>query len=449
MGDYVFPEDFTWGSATASYQIEGAYNEDGKGESIWDRFSHIPGKILNGDTGDIACDHYHLYQEDVALMKEIGLDSYRFSIAWSRVLPDGKGKVNEKGMDFYKRLIDELLQAEINPAVTLYHWDLPQELQERGGWANRDTAKYFAEYAQLIFAELGDKVTRWITHNEPWVAAMAGYATEEHAPGISDYQTAIQASHHLLLSHGLAVDRFREMGLNSQIGITLNLTPAYPWTDNQADIKAAERFDGYVNRWFLDPIFKGSYPEDMVELYQDKVGGFQKNESDLEIIGNKIDFLGINYYTRAVVKADGKNNIFGYKEVKPKGKEYTAMNWEVYSEGLYQLLTRVHKEYTSIPLYITENGAALNDKIDDDCKVHDNIRIDYLRDHFKTAHRLIKEGVPLKGYYVWSLMDNFEWALGYSKRFGLIYIDYETQQRILKDSSLWYREVIERNGLKG
>ncbi|AZR73767.1 beta-glucosidase [Anoxybacter fermentans] len=440
-----FPEDFIWGAATASYQIEGAYNEDGKGESIWDRFSHTPGKILNGDTGDVACDHYHRFREDVKLMKELGLDSYRFSISWPRVLPEGKGQVNEKGLDFYKQLVDQLLKAGIDPAITLYHWDLPQALQEKGGWANRDTAKYFVEYANLIFKELGDVVPLWITHNEPWVVSFPGHAFGEHAPGIKNYQTALQVAHNLLLSHGMAVQSFRQLGLPGKIGITLNLTPVYPFSDNEADQKACDLQDAFINRWFLDPIFEGSYPEELHQIYRKKVGEFIIKNDDLEIINQKIDFLGINYYLRLVVKHNPDYNIFGVETVKPEGREYTEMGWEVYPEGLYDLLIRLHKDYAPEALYITENGAAYQDQIDADGRVHDQKRIAYLKAHLKNAHRAIEAGVPVKGYYIWSLMDNFEWAFGYSKRFGLIYINYDNQQRILKDSAYWYRTIIAKN----
>jgi len=427
MGKVTFPGDFLWGAATASYQIEGAHDVDGKGESIWDRFSHIPGKVYNNQNGDIACDHYHRYQEDIALMKKIGLKSYRFSISWPRILPEGKGRVNTKGLDFYKRLVEELLQNDIQPAVTLYHWDLPQALQDKGGWVNRDIVNYFTEYAGIVFKTLGDRVSLWITHNEPWVVSFLGYALGNHAPGIKDYPGALKAAHHLLLSHGMTVNSYRSLNLDGKIGITLNLTRAYPLTDSKKDREAAARMEAFQNGWFLDPIFKGSYPDILLPIYEKEFGRLQIKEGDMKTISEEIDFLGVNYYTRSIVKYDLKDRL-KFKSVKNEGTEHTEMDWEVYPEGLYNLLIHLNKEYTKKPLYITENGAAFADKLEEDERVHDQKRIDYLRAHFESAYRAIKEGVPLKGYYVWSLMDNFEWAYGYSKRFGLIYVDYDNRK---------------------
>nr|4PTV_A Chain A, Glycoside hydrolase family 1 [Halothermothrix orenii H 168]4PTV_B Chain B, Glycoside hydrolase family 1 [Halothermothrix orenii H 168]4PTW_A Chain A, Glycoside hydrolase family 1 [Halothermothrix orenii H 168]4PTW_B Chain B, Glycoside hydrolase family 1 [Halothermothrix orenii H 168]4PTX_A Chain A, Glycoside hydrolase family 1 [Halothermothrix orenii H 168]4PTX_B Chain B, Glycoside hydrolase family 1 [Halothermothrix orenii H 168] len=445
MAKIIFPEDFIWGAATSSYQIEGAFNEDGKGESIWDRFSHTPGKIENGDTGDIACDHYHLYREDIELMKEIGIRSYRFSTSWPRILPEGKGRVNQKGLDFYKRLVDNLLKANIRPMITLYHWDLPQALQDKGGWTNRDTAKYFAEYARLMFEEFNGLVDLWVTHNEPWVVAFEGHAFGNHAPGTKDFKTALQVAHHLLLSHGMAVDIFREEDLPGEIGITLNLTPAYPAGDSEKDVKAASLLDDYINAWFLSPVFKGSYPEELHHIYEQNLGAFTTQPGDMDIISRDIDFLGINYYSRMVVRHKPGDNLFNAEVVKMEDRPSTEMGWEIYPQGLYDILVRVNKEYTDKPLYITENGAAFDDKLTEEGKIHDEKRINYLGDHFKQAYKALKDGVPLRGYYVWSLMDNFEWAYGYSKRFGLIYVDYENgNRRFLKDSALWYREVIEK-----
>lgn len=448
MKKFIFPEDFLWGAATSSYQIEGAYNVDGKGESIWDRFSHTSGKIHNNENGDIACDHYHRFQEDVALMKEIGLKSYRFSISWPRILPEGKGKVNQKGLDFYKRLVEELLQNDIQPAVTLYHWDLPQALQDEGGWVNRDTANYFTEYAGIVFQALGDRVPLWITHNEPWVVSFLGYAFGEHAPGIKDYAQALQAAHHLLVSHGMTVDCYRGLNLDGKIGITLNLTKAYPVTDSKKDREAAARMEAFINGWFLDPIFKAEYPQILSTIYEKEFGKSDIKEGDMEIINREIDFLGINYYTRSLVRHNAEDHLLECKTIKNEETEYTEMDWEVYPEGLYDLLVHLNKNYTQKPLYITENGAAYPDKLGEDGRVHDINRINYLREHFKSVHKAIEEGVPLKGYYVWSLMDNFEWAYGYSKRFGIIFVDYEDQQkRVLKDSARWYSQVIRNNGV--
>jgi len=440
-----FPDDFLWGTATSSYQIEGAYNEDGKGESIWDRFCHTPGKIHKGDTGDVACDHYHQYREDVESMKKLSLKAYRFSISWPRVIPKGKGIINEAGLDFYDHLVDELLKADIEPFITLYHWDLPQVLQEKGGWVNRDLIGYFADYAAVAAHRLGDRVHYWITHNEPWVASFLGYGFGMHAPGIKDFTTAIQVSHHLLLSHGKVVEVLRSLGdEKTMVGITLNLSPVYPVSQKEEDIRAAKIYDGCLNRWFLDPIFKGAYPLDMWEYYNDKVP--QVLPEDMSIISRRVDFLGVNYYTRSVVKADPRKP-FGIFLLKPKGAEYTDMEWEVYPEGIYEILKKVQNDYNPQAVYITENGAAFSEKLDKEAKVKDPRRINYLKGHFSFAHKAIEEGVKLGGYFVWSLMDNFEWTYGHSKRFGLIYVDYPTQKRIFKESAYWYKKVIEGNGV--
>ncbi|MCG8639656.1 MAG: GH1 family beta-glucosidase, partial [Desulfobacterales bacterium] len=438
------PNNFIWGAATASYQIEGAYNEDGKGESIWDRFAHQPNKILNNDTGDVACDHYHLMEQDVKLMQELGLGSYRFSISWPRILPLGQGQINQHGLDFYKRLINKLLENEITPMVTLYHWDLPQKLQEAGGWANRDTVKYFGQYADILFKEFGDVIPKWITINEPWVIAFAGHRFGELAPGIKNQQIALVVAHHLLLAHGMTVQNFHESNLYGDIGIALNLTPSHPYSNSAADQETANLQDDFINNWFLDPIFKGRYPEKLLAIYQNRVGNFAVNEGDLAIINQDIDFLGVNYYLRRVVKHNPNIDLLECEEIKIDGSEYTEMGWEVYPKGLYELLLWLKQEYAPKALYITENGAAYQDKIVLN-QVHDPNRIEYLNNHFISAHKAIEKGVPLKGYYIWSLMDNFEWAHGYSKRFGLIYVDYANQKRIFKDSAYWYREIIRKN----
>lgn len=438
----IFPDSFLWGAATAAYQIEGAYAEDGKGQSIWDRFAHTPGKILNGDTGDIACDHYHLYAQDVQLMQELGLQAYRFSVSWPRVLPLGKDKVNKAGLGFYERLVDRLLDADIIPLVTLYHWDLPQGLQERGGWSNRDVAYYFRDYAALIGETLGDRVKHWITHNEPWVTAVLGHLWGIHAPGIQDLPMAIQVAHNLMLSHGEAILVLREVsGTNAKIGITLNLMPIYPASDLEKDAEAAARADAFFNRWFLDPIFKGCYPEDLLEMFGEPADGLEK--SDLAVIATPLDFLGVNYYTRQVVRHDPEG-WGGYQAVYVPDAQYTEMGWEIYPRGLYDLLVRLHRDYGQPEMYITENGAAFPDQVDLDGQVRDLQRIAYLRAHFAAAHKAIQEGVNLRGYFVWSLMDNFEWTFGYSKRFGLVYVDYDARERtrILKSSAKWYRDVI-------
>lgn len=449
MSAYIFPEDFLWGTATASYQVEGAWNEDGRGESIWDRFSHTPGHVVNGDTGDIACDHYHRYKEDIAMMKEMGLKAYRFSVAWPRIFPEGRGSVNEKGLDFYKRLIEELHKADIQPALTLYHWDLPQALQDKGGWANGDTLDYYAEYAAYLFRQLGDGVSMWITHNEPWCVSFLSNMLGQHAPGYKDAALAVQISHNLLVSHGKAVQAFRQLGpADGRIGITLNLTPYYPATDSPEDKAAAYALDGHSNRWFLDPIFKGSYPSDMLELYGRMAKQPDVMADDMALISQPIDFLGINYYTRGLVKAtDLSKGMEGIEQIRPEGAQFTEMGWEIYPQGLYDLLMRLKRDYGDVPLYITENGAAFADVVADDGSVHDPQRTEYLRQHFIQAHKAIQDGVALKGYFVWSLMDNFEWAFGYTKRFGLIYVDFSSLRRIWKDSAYWYRDVIDRNGV--
>ncbi|MCS6843382.1 MAG: GH1 family beta-glucosidase [Caldilineales bacterium] len=441
-----FPHDFVWGVATSSYQIEGAWQEDGKGESIWDRFSHTPGKVLNGDTGDVACDHYHRYVEDVALMRSLGIGAYRFSIAWPRVQPQGHGPVNPAGLDFYDRLVDALLAAGIRPFVTLYHWDLPQALQDRGGWGNRDVARWFADYAHIVARRLGDRVKHWITHNEPWVVAMVGHLIGEHAPGLQDPALAVRVAHHLLLSHGLALEPIRSESAGCQAGITLNLIPMYPASDKGADLDAAARNDGFVNRWFLDPLLRGRYPEDMLALWEQIVP--EVDPDDLAVISRPIDFLGVNYYTRQVVKHDQEGNpLLQVALVHPPG-EYTTMNWEVYPEGLYELLMRLHREYAVPALYITENGAAYPDVVDAEGRVRDPKRVAYLRSHLVQAHRAIADGVPLRGYFAWSFMDNFEWAHGYSQRFGLVYVDFATQERIVKDSGRWFGEAAQENGVE-
>ncbi len=443
LPEYDFPESFIFGTATSSYQIEGAWEKDGKGESIWDRFSHQEGNILNGDTGDKACDHYNRFKEDVALMKELNLDSYRFSISWPRVLPEGHGRINQAGLDFYKELVDELLKAGIEPTVTLYHWDLPQAIQDQGGWENRKTTDYFVEYAELLFEELGDKVKSWITHNEPWVAAFLGHYFGAHAPGKNDLSAAIKAAHNIMLSHGKTVKRFRELKLESEIGITLDLHAIDPLSHTEKDIKAAELEEAFSNGWFLDPVFRGEYPEILLKKFKREFSLPEIKSGDMELISHEIDFLGINYYTRHVVEAtEQSDELFDYKHVKMIGNSHTEMDWEVYPDGLYELLVKVNEEYTDKPIYITENGRASADKIDEYGIIHDKDRIDYYASHLKAVERAIKSGVPVAGYYAWSLMDNFEWAWGYSRRFGLIYVDFETQERIFKDSARWYQQLL-------
>ncbi len=435
------PADFLWGAATASFQIEGATREDGRGESIWDRFCATPGKVKNGDTGEPACDHYHRYPRDVTMMKELGLRAYRFSIAWPRILLEGTGRVEEKGLDFYDRLVDELLAAGIRPFATLYHWDLPQILQDRwGGWAGRDTAEAFAAYADVVSRRLGDRVKDWVTLNEPWCLAWLGYGWGQHAPGLRDPQLAITATHHLLLDHGYAVPALRRNSPDARVGVTLNLAPAHPATDSAEDGAVARLSDGLSNRLYLDPIFKGSYPADVIDGLG--VSGPSIRPGDMEAIRAPIDFLGVNYYMRFVVKADPTGrNPFG-EHVRVEGAERTAMDWEIYPEGLRELLARVHRDYAPAVMYVTENGAAFDDVVGPDGRVRDERRRAYLEAHFAQAARAIADGAPLQGYFVWSLMDNFEWAEGYDRRFGLVYVDYDTQERTVKDSGRWYAAML-------
>lgn len=426
----VFPSNFTWGAASAAYQIEGAWNEDGKGESIWDRFSHTPGKIWQGHTGDVACDHYHRYRSDIALMQELGLQAYRFSIAWSRVLPMGRGRVNTAGLDFYERLVDALLAAGITPFATLYHWDLPQALQDSGGWAQRDLSATFADYAALMVQRLGDRVRYWATFNEPWCVSFLGHHTGEHAPGMRDLRLALQVAHHELLAHGLAAQAMRAAHSNLQVGIVLNLWPVEVVGDNE---KAQAEVEPTWQRncaWFLDPLYRGAYPAEALAAYGGLAPALETH--DFVTISQPLDFMGINYYQPIAL---------GGPTLVP-GAEHTEMGWEVYPQGLIHLLQRLHREYQLPPLYITENGAAYRDTVTADGRVPDARRLAYVRDHLHALHAAMTDGVDVRGYFVWSLTDNFEWAHGYSKRFGIIHVDYDTQVRIIKDSGHWYSRVI-------
>lgn len=440
-----FPDDFVWGAATAAYQIEGAVAEGGRGPSIWDVFSHTSGKTHAGDTGDVAADHYHRWGEDVDLMADLGLNAYRFSIAWPRILPQGTGEVNEAGLDFYDRLVDALLARDIEPYVTLYHWDLPQALEDAGGWPHRSTADAFAEYARVVGERLGDRVTHWITHNEPWVVAFAGYAMGHHAPGREDPTAGYHAAHHLLLSHGYAVDVLRQtIDRPIEVGITIDLNPVYPATESAEDHAAADRFDAARNRLFLEPLFKGAYPAALIDMPGTHFDAIQ--DDDLEQIAASIDFLGINYYTRVVIEDNAEVPIIQAKPIQPEGGEYSPM-WEIYPEGLYDILMRVQKDYVPDQVYITENGMPVPEALDADGKIRDYRRIRYVRDHIAQVHRAWQDGVPMRGYFVWSLLDNFEWARGYTMRFGIIHVDYETQERLIKQSGHWYAQVIEENGV--
>ncbi len=442
---FQFPKGFVWGAATASYQIEGAWNEDGKGESIWDRFSHTPGCVQDGDTGDIACDHYHHWEEDLDAIKKLGLNAYRFSVAWPRVLPSGRGSINEAGLDFYSKMVDRLLKLEIEPYITLYHWDLPQKLQDEGGWTSRAVVDAFVEYADLISRTLGDRVKNWITLNEPWVSAFIGYEHGRHAPGHTDLHEALAASHHLLLSHGRAVPVIRQNCPDANVGITLNLSPQFPASQSVADRAAATWGDGYVNRFFLDPLVGRGYPQDMVNDYGDEMAFVQTG--DLNTISVPVDFVGVNYYTRTIARSEKISEAENAPRTVIRGDEITEMDWEVYPEGLYKTLGRLYFDYDFPAIYITENGAAFVDQVGADGEVDDPARLSYIKRHLEQTHRAIESGVPVKGYFAWSLMDNFEWGFGYSKRFGLIHVDYETQKRTFKSSAKWYRQVIDQNAV--
>ena len=432
------PDDFLWGAATASFQIEGAAHEDGRGESVWDRFCATPGKVRNGDTGAVACDFYHRYRQDIALMRELGLDAFRFSIAWPRVLPGGTGAVNEKGLDFYDRLVDELLGSGITPFVTLFHWDTPQPIEDRGGWPVRSTVDAFGDYVEAVAERLGDRVKHWITHNERWVVSWVGHGWGHHAPGRTSDADALATSHHLLLSHGRAVEILRRSSPGSQVGITLNLDHVYEAGDTDEDRAAALWVDGFHNRWFLDPIFRGAYPADMLEAWREILPEIR--DGDLDAISQPIDFLGVNNYTSPLVAADtdgGRSRIVQRADV-----DRTDMGWEVVPEGLRDMLKRLERDYSPNAIYVTENGAAFADVRGHDGSVGDSERQAYLEAYIEAASEAVAAGVPLRGYFAWSLLDNFEWAWGYWKRFGLVYVDFATLERVPKGSFYWYRDFI-------
>ena len=441
----TFPQNFIWGAATAAYQIEGAWDEDGAGESIWDRFSHTEGKVHEEHCGDTACDHYHRWQDDLDLMQSLNLRAYRFSIAWPRVLPDGRGAVNLAGLDYYDRLVDGLLARGIRPFVTLYHWDLPQALEDTGGWPARSTAEAFVEYADVVSRRLGDRVTDWITHNEPWCTAFLGHMFGVHAPGHRDAAKTAATVHHTLLSHGWAVPVLRRNSPGARVGIVLNPVDVTPATQSQADLQAAVLQDGLMNRLFLDPLYGRNYPADVVAYVEQQGATFKSVQpGDLEAVAAPTDFLGFNMYSRTVVSAADAPD--GKPMVTDKDVERTEMGWEVYPPALYNLLCRLYFDYKPASLIIAENGASYSDGPDETGRVVDTRRLRYIRDHLVQARRAMDAGVPLKGYFVWSLMDNFEWSFGYSQRFGIVWVDYDTQQRIPKDSAFWYRDVIANNG---
>ncbi|MBN1303541.1 MAG: beta-glucosidase [Anaerolineales bacterium] len=446
-----FPDSFIWGASTASYQIEGAVKEDGRGKSIWDHFSHTPGNIQNGDTGDAACDHYHRWEEDLALLQRMEVKAYRFSIAWPRILPDGNGPANQPGLDFYSRLIDALLEADILPYVTLYHWDLPQVLQEQGGWARRSTADAFVNYADIVSRALGDRVKSWATHNEPACITWNGHRYGDHAPGIKDLRTALQVSHHLLLSHGLAVPVLKQNSPSAETGIVLNTCWDVPASKSQADRDLARLHEGLYSRWFSDPLYGFGYPNDICQdlgIAPEEMSWIK--DGDMHIISVPCDYLGINYYNRKIHRdAASENNLPQEVFEKQAGKDnWTDMGWENYPEGIYNVLLRTTYRYQPHKLYIMENGCSYNDGPGPDGKVHDIHRINYLKTHIAVCQQAVEAGAPLAGYFVWSFMDNFEWGRGYSQRFGLVHIDYENLVRTPKDSFFWYSQLCHHNGLE-
>jgi beta-galactosidase len=467
MAERRFDDGFLFGAATAAFQIEGANHTDGRTDSIWDTFCRVDGAVINGDDGSVACDHYHRYPQDVAMMAALNLQSYRFSTSWARVQPDGAA-ANSRGLDFYAALVDELLDRDIVPWLTLYHWDLPQTLQDAGGWANRDTAYRFAEYAQLVHDRLGDRVRIWTTLNEPWCSAFLGYVAGAHAPGIQDPRQGLAAAHHLLLGHGLVVRQLREADQDLSLGLTLNLTPFSPADpDSEADLEAVRQLDGQTNRIFLDPIFRGAYPADVLA---DVAGLGLENviaDGDLEVISTPIDVLGVNYYQDAVVSGTptGPATATEAPTTRPTGSPFPAvhdvhpveqdvprtdMGWVIAPDGLRRLLHRVHADYTrdaGTDLYVTENGVAFADQVQPDGTVDDQDRVAYLHAHLGAIHQAIEEGTPVKGYFYWSLMDNFEWAWGYAKRFGIVRVDYDTQRRTVKASGWEYANVIAARSL--
>lgn len=445
MSSIRFPDGFIWGAATAAYQIEGAVDEDGRGPSIWDAFSHRPGAVLRGDTGDIACDHYHRWERDLDLLVDLGVTSYRFSVAWSRIFPTGSGETNEAGLDFYDRLVDGLVERGIKPMVTLYHWDLPQSLQDMGGWASRDTTDRFVEYARAVHGRLGNRVTHWLTLNEPYCTAFVGNIEGRHAPGIKDEATAVTVLHHLLLAHGKAVRALRADGVVGKVGITCNLTSPQPASESAEDIAAWKRLDLYENRMFLDPLFRGAYPDDAREYYEGISDFSFVHNGDLEIIATPQDYFGINYYERHLVEADPADLVRGWRRVP--ALDPTIVGIGIHPEGLREILERVSANYTSLPLIVTETGIALHDYTGPEGQIMDTERIDFYESHMRAAHEAIEKGVNLVGFFPWSLMDNFEWAWGYGYRFGMYYVDYATQERIPKSSAIWFAQVTRTNGI--
>jgi len=435
-----FPAGFTWGTATASYQVEGAWQEDGKGESIWDRFSHTPGKILNGDTGDVACDQYHRFKEDVAIMKELGLHAYRFSISWPRVFPQGKGQVNQKGLDYYNRLVDELLANGIQPFPTLYHWDLPQALQDEGGWANRDIVGHFTTYAETVMKSLGDRVKSWMVFNEPWVFTFLGHVVGVLAPGIHDRAMGMRTMHIANLTQTSAVRAMRAIGTADSIGSAFSMSGIYPYTGSEADRAAAERQWGFTNDWFLRPIMKGEHPAAYLDM-EATLKEADIRPGEVEGLKEPLDFIGVNLYSRIITANNPDEKYLGIRQVPGPGPRCN-FGWEVWPAAIYRTLMRVHNDYGK-PIFVTENGSSWVDEVTGDGRVHDADRVDCYNGYIGQVARAIDEGADIRGYYAWSMLDNFEWAFGYSQRFGLTYVDFENgQKRIIKDSGYWYRDLI-------
>jgi len=440
---FSFPQGFLWGAATSAYQIEGSPLADGAGPSIWHRFVHTPGLVQDADTGDVACDHYRRWQDDVRLMRELGLTAYRFSIAWSRVLPQGRARINPNGLGFYERLVDALLAHDIQPMVTLYHWDLPAALDDHGGWLNPDIADWFAEYAQAVFRALDGRVRLWVTLNEPWVVTDGGYLRGLLAPGHRNRFEAPIAAHNLLRAHASAVQAYRAEGRHS-IGLVVNLEPKYPASDSPEDVAATRRAEAYMNRQYLDPVCFGAYPDELSEIFGDAWPDHP--EAELRHIQQPIDFIGVNYYTRGVTRHDPAALPVRAATVRQPRHAYTETGWEVYPKGLTDVLLWVKRRYGESPLYVTENGAAFYDPPSVDGRADDPLRVSYYDQHIRAAHEAIRQGVDLRGYFAWSLLDNFEWSLGYSKRFGMVHVDYETQRRTVKASGRFYSDVIRSHG---
>ena len=442
-----FPTDFVWGSATSAYQIEGGIDADGKKDSIWDVFCRKPGAIYNGETGEIATDHYHRWKEDIALMKEIGIKSYRFSISWPRIIPDGDGKPNAAGIAFYNRLIDELLINHIEPVITLYHWDLPQSLQEKGGWSSRKTVDAFVRYASIVFEKFSDRVKLWITHNEPDIVVRFGHLMGIHAPSIQDSAIAMATAHHILLSHGAAVQAMRKLASSSfdgKIGIAVNISAVHPQDPSRIeDLIAAKKYDLYAHRLFLDSLFKGKYPEEILKEFPLESLIY---EGDMQMICEPIDFLGINYYSRTTIRGEKNNHTISAVTIPPKPNSHSLM-WDFYPQGLQEVVEDVWKTYAPKEIFITENGTAVPDTVTEEGEINDIKRIEYLEAHLQVIHQLLELSIPIKGYYAWSLMDNFEWSLGYQMRFGLIYVDYPSLQRTIKASGFWYKNVIRHHAI--